>query len=208
MYDTAELVIQFGYTVLFISALPVTALFNLVSNLVEMQGDAWRLLVVSQRPVPAICEDIGVWQQIFTIISIGAIVSNSALSVFTMDVINKYNADGTETRHGFWLFTLFQWCGFLFAVIIIKAIPDVAEEVEIQLKRTEFFRKRLEELFPARYGWSGSGEDELNPLANASQMGLELNRAARRITPNPSDYGTNDYRTSAETDNSEYTPLL
>lgn len=59
--DYAEVAIQFGYTALFVSALPFAAAFALISNIVEIKGDAYKLLNLHQRPVPKGCEDIGTW---------------------------------------------------------------------------------------------------------------------------------------------------
>ena len=59
--DYAEIAIGFGYTALFISALPIAALFALVSNVVEIKADGWKLLNLHQRPFPMGAEDIGTW---------------------------------------------------------------------------------------------------------------------------------------------------
>ncbi len=59
--DYAEVAIQFGYTALFVSALPFAAAFALISNVVEIKGDGYKLLTLHQRPFPKGCEDIGTW---------------------------------------------------------------------------------------------------------------------------------------------------
>ena len=59
--DYAEVAIQFGYTALFVSALPIAALAALVSNVVEIKGDGFKLINLHQRPFPKGCEDIGTW---------------------------------------------------------------------------------------------------------------------------------------------------
>ena len=59
--DYAEVAIGFGYTALFVSALPMAAFFAFVSNAVEIKSDGWKLMNLHQRPFPKGCEDIGTW---------------------------------------------------------------------------------------------------------------------------------------------------
>jgi anoctamin-10/anoctamin-7 len=59
--DYAEVAIGFGYTALFVSALPMAAALAFVSNAVEIKADGWKLLTLHQRPFPKGCEDIGSW---------------------------------------------------------------------------------------------------------------------------------------------------
>ncbi len=56
-----NLVIQYGYTALFITALPLASTFALVTNIAEAKADAWKLLNLYQRAKPTGCQDIGRW---------------------------------------------------------------------------------------------------------------------------------------------------
>lgn len=109
--DYAETAIQFGYIALFISALPAAGLGGLIANSIEIKVDAWKLLTVHQRPVPRGAEDIGMWQSIFTLIAVAAVVTNAGLATFTMDVLN----DRTDSFR-FWFFVSFQWTCFMIQV--------------------------------------------------------------------------------------------
>jgi anoctamin-10/anoctamin-7 len=109
--DYAEVAIQYGYTALFVTALPMAAACAYVSNLVEMKGDVWKLLNLHQRPFPKGAEDIGTWQTIFLIISMAAVVTNAALTVFTMDTLDDYSF-GLRM----WIFIGFQWACFTLQV--------------------------------------------------------------------------------------------
>ena len=62
--EYAEVAIQFGYTALFVTALPMAAACALLSNIMEMKGDGWKMLNVYQRPFPKGAQDIGTWQVI------------------------------------------------------------------------------------------------------------------------------------------------
>jgi Calcium-activated chloride channel len=59
--DMVELALQFGFFAMFGMAAPITALINLVNNVVETRTDAFKILVVSQRPDAADASDIGSW---------------------------------------------------------------------------------------------------------------------------------------------------
>lgn len=131
--DYAEMAINFGYTALFVTALPIAAAFGFVSNIVEIKGDGWKLLNLHQRPFPVSAEDIGTWQVIFLLMSIAAVITNAGLSVFTMTTFNNHSK-GTR----FWIFIAFQWACFTLQGAIVALIPDVPEEIDIQMKRREF----------------------------------------------------------------------
>lgn len=136
--DYAEIAIQYGYMALFVSALPIAAFFALISNIVEIKGDGWKLFNLHQRPVPKTGEDIGTWQTIFLVISIISVVTNAALTSFTMDVLNS-----SSMTFRFWIFVSFQWVCFALQAFIMAIIPDVPEDIEIQLQRTEFISRKL-----------------------------------------------------------------
>jgi hypothetical protein len=59
--EYADIVIQFGFTALFVSALPFASSFGLLSNIVSVKSNVWRRFNVLQRPFPAGAEDIGFW---------------------------------------------------------------------------------------------------------------------------------------------------
>eukprot|EP01039_Chlorochromonas_danica_P004477 gene4477-4905_t len=136
--DYAEVAIQYGYTALFVTALPMAAFCALISNLVEMKGDVWKLLHLHQRPFPKGGEDIGTWQSIFLMISVAAVITNAALTVFTMDTLDSFSF---QLR--MWIFVGFQWVCFSLQMIIMAVIPDVPEEIDIQLERRDFIVSKL-----------------------------------------------------------------
>jgi len=138
MEDYSETAIGFGYASLFISALPIAGLVLLISNVVEIRMDGWKLLNLYQRPFPRGCEDIGKWQDIFLVLTIISVVTNSALTVFTMNTLNAL-----EDWIRYWIFVLFQWVCFSLQALIMIAIPDIPEEIEIQLARMAFVVSKL-----------------------------------------------------------------
>lgn len=59
--DYAEIAVGFGYTALFVTALPIAAFFELLANIAEIKTDGWKLIHLHARPFPKGCEDIGTW---------------------------------------------------------------------------------------------------------------------------------------------------
>jgi anoctamin-10 len=110
---------------------------------VEIRGDAWSLCRLSQRPFPVGAEDIGTWQTIFDIVVSASIVTNSALIVFTMQLLDQY----TPFRQ-FWIFIGFQWVLFGSVYLVQSVIPDIPPEVELQIERSEYIQAKLIEKTP------------------------------------------------------------
>lgn len=59
--DFAELVIQFGYTVMFSSIWPLTPVCAFLNNIIELRADAAKLCKNMKRPVPMRADTIGPW---------------------------------------------------------------------------------------------------------------------------------------------------
>lgn len=60
--DYLEMFVQFGYVVLFSSVYPISAVWAVLNNILEIRGDAFKLCKVSQRPMTRRVKDIGAWQ--------------------------------------------------------------------------------------------------------------------------------------------------
>lgn len=136
--DYSEIAIQFGYIALFVTALPVAACAGLFSSYVESKGDAWKLTHLHQRPIPRGAEDIGTWQTIFTVVSVAAVLTNAGLTCFTMDTLDSYS-DSTK----YIVFIVFQLSCFSVQYMLMDLIPDVPEEIDIQLQRAEFLNQKF-----------------------------------------------------------------
>lgn len=138
LVNYSNIAIEFGYLALFVSALPMASLFAFVSNIGQIRGNAWKLLHVYQRPFPEGSEDIGMWQDIFLVIITAAVVTNAGLAVFTMHTFNDL-----DVRSRFWIFVVFQWLVFGLQQVIMAAIPDIPDEIEIQIRRMKFITSKV-----------------------------------------------------------------
>jgi anoctamin-10/anoctamin-7 len=134
----ADTAVQFGFSLLFITALPCASFFSLLNVYIKTKFNMWKLATFYQRPVPVGAQDIGTWQSIFAIISVAAVITNAALICFTMTVLSTYSLFGRV-----WIFIGFQWVLISIQFITQAIIPDVPESVEVQLERTAFINDKV-----------------------------------------------------------------
>lgn len=138
--DYAEMVIQFGYTTMFVVAFPLATVMALFNNYVELRVDAWKLTQVVRRPEPRSCEDIGSWFEIFEVISYAAVFVNSGLVAFT-----STSSVNTTWSMRVWIFVLMSFGLMGIKVLFQYFIPDVSPEVDIQVQRNEYFYGKIVE---------------------------------------------------------------
>lgn len=128
--DYSELVVQYGYTVLFVAAFPLAPTLAFVSSFIQIRIDGWKLCQAFRRPQPKKAEDIGVWQTMVEILSVLGVVYNYALIFFT----GRYLVD-VKWSYRWILFVAAEHATLFSKFIIGELIDDVPEDVEIQLKR-------------------------------------------------------------------------
>ena len=140
--DYAELVIQFGYSTMFVAAFPLASLMSFVNNYVEIRVDAWKLCEQCRRPEPRSCEDIGTWYDILEIISYVAVVTNTALVTYTGFVMKEYD---WAVRNVIFV----GMCSGLFGAkwLLALMIPDMTREVDLQLQRQDFIIDKVIHLY-------------------------------------------------------------
>eukprot|EP01035_Chromulina_nebulosa_P022758 gene22758-29465_t len=92
----ADTAIQYGYMILFITALPIACFCSVINSYFKIRVLAIRNAKLYQRPIPAGAQDIGTWQTIFNIISVVGVITNAALICFTMNVLDEAIPDVPE----------------------------------------------------------------------------------------------------------------
>ncbi|KAF7856292.1 hypothetical protein EAF04_009820 [Stromatinia cepivora] len=105
--DFREMVIQFGYLSLFSVVWPLTGLSFLVNNWVELRGDAVKIALETQRPVPWRADSIGPWLEALGFLSwLGSLSTAALVYIFSGDGIGP---DGTPSKMTGWglLLTMF-----------------------------------------------------------------------------------------------------
>ncbi|APA07337.1 hypothetical protein sscle_02g021070 [Sclerotinia sclerotiorum 1980 UF-70] len=111
LYDVAtdfrEMVIQFGYLSLFSVVWPLTGLSFLINNWVELRGDAVKIALEAQRPVPWRADSIGPWIEALGFLSwLGSLSTAALVYIFSGDGVGP---DGTPSNMTGWglLLTMF-----------------------------------------------------------------------------------------------------
>jgi anoctamin-10/anoctamin-7 len=150
--DYSEMMVQFGYSTLFVTAFPFAPAMSLLNNYVEIRVDAMKLTRVSRRPFPRSAEDIGTWQTILEVMGTAAVISNVYLICFTSsqqsDVATSWKA---------WEFLILEHAvlGFKFALALL--VPDAPEDVKIQIQRREVIEAKV--LFSPPRGCTVGGRE-------------------------------------------------
>ncbi|KAK2162685.1 hypothetical protein LSH36_93g01035 [Paralvinella palmiformis] len=100
-----EMVIQYGFVVIFIAAFPLAPLFALLNNIVEIRLDAYKLITQYKRPTAMKAQDIGVWYNILQTITYIAVISNAVIIAWTSDfvprVVYLFGYSDNQTLTGF-----------------------------------------------------------------------------------------------------------
>jgi len=138
LQDYAALVIQFGFTVLFVAAYPLAPTIAFFSAYIQIRVDGWKLCQAYQRPEPKSVEDIGVWQDMIEVLSYLAVIYNLGLMFFSGQVFANYS---WTIR---WVLFVSLQNVLIFAKYCISIfVEEMPREVEMQLERQEFLVSKV-----------------------------------------------------------------
>ncbi|XP_021119725.1 anoctamin-9 isoform X3 [Heterocephalus glaber] len=84
-----EMMIQYGFTTIFVAAFPLAPLLALFSNMVEIRLDAIKMVQLQRRLVPRKAKDIGTWLQVLETIGVLAVIANGMVIAFTSEFIPR-----------------------------------------------------------------------------------------------------------------------
>ncbi|OAF67320.1 Anoctamin-10 [Intoshia linei] len=84
-----EMVIQYGFIVMFSIAFPLAGLCALINNFIETRLDAKKMLYECRRPIARKAQSIGAWNTIINNVTYAGIIINACLIAFTSDIIPK-----------------------------------------------------------------------------------------------------------------------
>ena len=160
--DYRDLVLIYGYTVLFVAALPLAPLLALINAYAQIRVDAWNISVVSRRPWPQNAEDIGSWADIIELLSYIAVFTNSIIITYTGEFLTHWtNASRIITfaflYHG--NVPASRDLGTMFSAQTRTRPPrDTLDRIETETPRSDRERPRIEARLdlcsPRRYGSS------------------------------------------------------
>merc|ERR1719427_2453414 len=109
-YEYLEMVLQYGFITIFVSAFPLAPFFAFCNNILELRLDAKKILVQHRRPIAQKVKSIGVWFEIMETLARMSIITNAFIIALTSEFIPKavyrgfYSIDGSLT--GYVNFTL------------------------------------------------------------------------------------------------------
>lgn len=105
-----EMVLQYGFVTIFVSAFPLAPLFALLNNIFETRLDAKKLLTYYKRPVSQRVKDIGIWYRILDSIGKLSVITNGFIIAFTSDfiprLIYRFFVSENNSLDGYLNFTL------------------------------------------------------------------------------------------------------
>nr|CAH7749352.1 unnamed protein product [Callosobruchus chinensis] len=82
-----DLVIQYGYIVCFIAALPLSPAVALISNVIELRVDAYKITTSFRRPIPKRVTGIGAWFGILQAMTYLGVVTNALVIAVTSEFV-------------------------------------------------------------------------------------------------------------------------
>jgi len=98
LYDYCQLVLNYGFIVMFAAAWPICPIVVLVYNIMQTIIDQNKLMRQFQRPMYEWAASIGVWRDILLILSFcGVLVNTLLLVVTTNDFQNRYSLSNFDT---------------------------------------------------------------------------------------------------------------
>eukprot|EP00638_Chattonella_subsalsa_P015368 CAMPEP_0117851498 /NCGR_PEP_ID=MMETSP0949-20121206/22438_1 /TAXON_ID=44440 /ORGANISM="Chattonella subsalsa, Strain CCMP2191" /LENGTH=784 /DNA_ID=CAMNT_0005699333 /DNA_START=338 /DNA_END=2692 /DNA_ORIENTATION=+ len=136
--DYSEMIIQYGFSTLFVSAFPLCLLMSFVNNYVEIRVDGWKLCQNCRRPEPRGAEDIGTWYSILEIMSAAAVITNSAVLCFSSTVLEDHSL-----RWRIWIFIIMEHVLFSVKFLLAYIVEDEPSSVAIQLERVDFLVSKV-----------------------------------------------------------------
>ncbi|KAF8962021.1 calcium-activated chloride channel-domain-containing protein [Flammula alnicola] len=88
--DYNEMVIQFGYVVLWSTIWPLAGVMAFLNNLLELRSDAFKMTVHNRRPIPARTDTIGPWLDALTFLTwLGALTNSALVYLFSPELLPR-----------------------------------------------------------------------------------------------------------------------
>ena len=123
--DYMEIIIGYGYVILFGVAFPIVPTLALILSVLEIRVDAWKLCNLTRRPFPVQNNSIGIWLDIIQTVSFIGVAVNLGIAFFTFDAFKI-----RFTSEKWILFVGLEHGIFFLKFILAFFIPDVTQEVQ------------------------------------------------------------------------------
>ena len=141
--DFREMVVQFGYLSLFSVVWPLTACSFLVNNWIELRGDALKIAIETQRPVPWRADSIGPWIDALGFLAwLGSLTSAALVYLFNGDGGGPDGHPGDIKAWGLLLTIFFSEHIYLAVRLGVKTALSKIDSPGMQKERAERFLVR------------------------------------------------------------------
>ncbi|KAA8575979.1 hypothetical protein EYC84_006142 [Monilinia fructicola] len=141
------MIVQFGYLSLFSVVWPLTGLSFLVNNWIELRGDAVKIALETQRPVPWRADSIGPWLDALGFLSwLGSLSTAALVYLFSGD---GFGPDGTPSKMTGWGLLLTMFFSEHIYLALRRAIRLALSKIDspgLQRERRERFAVRKQYL--------------------------------------------------------------
>ncbi|XP_010882344.2 anoctamin-10 [Esox lucius] len=133
-----ELLVQFGYLSLFSCVYPLTAVFLLINNVLEIRGDAYKICKLFRKPFSAPVSNMGVWQTAFEVLGFVSVISNCWLLLLSPRVQEFCLQGGISSKNILLFAILVEHVLILIKMVLAFMIPDEPDWVRIKREQMEF----------------------------------------------------------------------
>ena len=137
--DYDEMILQFGYASLFVTAFPLAPLLAAANNYVEIRVDGFKLMRASRRPIPKGAEDIGTWAHIVEIMGTAAVITNGLIMCFTA----KATIGDWPAYNKLALFVAIEHIVLFSKYLLGLWIPDESHSTRTQLDRANYLVHKI-----------------------------------------------------------------
>ena len=120
-----ELIIEYGWIVLFPPAFPAAGLIALLSNWIQFKTEHDAIEKFNKRCEPRAALDIGKWLDYFEFLSTVGIINHAGLVIWTSDKLESFNNDGAVSWAQLVVAVfMIENCLLIFRAMLAAAIPD------------------------------------------------------------------------------------
>ncbi|XP_038155699.1 anoctamin-4-like isoform X2 [Cyprinodon tularosa] len=139
-----KMILQFGFTTIFVAAFPLAPLLALINNIIEIRLDAYKFVTQWRRPLPSQAKDIGIWYGILEGIGILSVITNAFVIAVTSDFIPrlvyayKYGPCAGQGRAG-------EGCmmGYVNASLSVFRVSDFEKRSQPRTNGSELFEEAV-----------------------------------------------------------------
>ncbi|KAI2795905.1 Anoctamin-10 [Blomia tropicalis] len=136
-YDYLELFIQYGYSFLFISILPLAPVIAFLNSFVEIRLDGYKLCVAMRKPRQRSAKSMNnAWMISFEVLSILVVISNLLTLSIVSNAFDEFSSYFMLTKFAFIVYV--EHILLMLILLIWYIVPDIPKEVNLILSRQKY----------------------------------------------------------------------